>query len=136
MIRGDTKISSEMAEEPRSGSHWIRVTILALVPILIVAGGGTYLLTRHTKPDRRQAEATAALAAYLAAWSKGDYAGMAAHSDAPATAIQAVAAPIKRNLAVTDSRYAPGVLTRDQSGDRGTAPYSARLTLTDRKSVV
>ena len=130
MTRRDTQIGSEITEEPRSGSHWIRVTILALIPVLIVAAGGGYLLTRHTTPDHRQAEATAALSAYLAAWTKGDYAGMAAHSDATATAIQAVDAPIKRSLVVSGVRYAPGVLTRDQTGDRGSAPYSARLTLT------
>ena len=28
-------------EVPRTGSHWIRFTILALIPILIVAGAGT-----------------------------------------------------------------------------------------------
>ncbi len=126
----DTEIGSKIKQEPRTGSHWIRVTVLALIPILIVAGGGTYLLTRHTKPDQRQAEATAALTAYVAAWSKGDYAGMAAHSDATATAIAAVDAPIKRSLFLAAARYAAGVLTRDTSGDRGSAPYTARLTLT------
>src|ERR1700712_2877255 len=58
---------------PRTGSHWIRVVILALIPILIVAGAGTYLLTRHTKPDTRQVDSQAALRAYTNAWAKADY---------------------------------------------------------------
>jgi hypothetical protein len=116
-------------EVPRTGSHWIRITILALIPILIVAGAGTYLLTRHSKPDTRQADSTAALRAYLSAWSKGDYAGMAAHADASAATIAAVDAPIRRNLVVTTASFTPGLLTRDTTGDRGTAPYSAALQL-------
>ena len=115
---------------PRTGSRWIRIVILALIPILIVAGAGTYLLTRHTKPDNRQAEADAALKAYLGAWAKSDYAGMAAHSDAAATTIAAVDAPMKRTLVVSSATYTPGLLTRDQTGNQGTAPYTARLQLT------
>ena len=57
---------------------------MALIPVLIVAAAGAYLLTRHHSPDRRQEEATAALSSYLTAWSKADYAAMATHADVPA----------------------------------------------------
>ncbi len=113
----------------REKSHWVRVVILALIPVLIVAGAGAYLLTRHHSPDRRQEEATAALSAYLTSWSKANYAGMAAYASVPASAIAAVDAPMRRNLIVTAASYTPGPLTRDQTGDRGTAPYTAHLTL-------
>ncbi len=115
---------------PREKSHWIRITILALVPVLILGAAGGYLLSRHHGPDRRQQEATDALSAYLAAWAKANYAGMAAHANVPAAAIAAVDGPMRRNLLVTASSYTPGLVTRDQTGDRGTAPYTAHLTLT------
>ncbi len=118
---------TEVAE--REKSHWVRVTILALIPILIVAGAGVFVLTRHKKADHRQQEAQAALSAYLASWSRADYAGMAAHADVPAAAISAVNTPMRRNLVITAASYTPGLLTRDKTGDRGTAPYTARLTL-------
>ena len=54
---------------------------------------------------------------------------MAAHADVPASAIAAVDAPMRRSLVVSASSYTPGLVTRDQTGDRGTAPYTARLTL-------
>jgi cell division protein FtsI/penicillin-binding protein 2 len=88
-----------------------------------------YLISRHHSADRRQQEATAALSSYLTAWSKANYAGMAANANVPAAAIAAVDAPMRRNLLVTASSFTPGVVTRDKTGDRGTAPYSARLTL-------
>jgi Penicillin binding protein transpeptidase domain/Penicillin-binding Protein dimerisation domain len=113
----------------REKSHWIRVTILALIPILIVAGAGIFVLSRHHKPDHRQQEAQAAMSAYLASWSRANYAGMAAHADVSAAAIAAVDARMRRNLIVTAASYTPGLLTRDKTGDRGTAPYTARLTL-------
>jgi hypothetical protein len=113
----------------REKSHWIRVTILALIPILIVAGAGIFVLARHKKVDHRQEEAQAALSAYLASWSTVNYAGMAAHANVPAAAIAAVNTPLRRNLVVTAATYTPGLLTRDKTGNRGTAPYTARLTL-------
>jgi hypothetical protein len=113
----------------REKSHWVRITILALIPILIVAAAGIVILTRHHKPDRRQQEAQAALSAYLASWSRVNYAGMAAHANVPASAIAAVDAPMRRSLIVTAASFAPGLLTRDKTGDRGSAPYAARLTL-------
>ncbi len=115
---------------PREKSHWIRITILALIPVLILGAAGGYLLSRHHGPDRRQQEATDALSAYLAAWAKANYAGMAAHANVPAASIAAVDGPLRRNLLVTASSYTPGLVTRDQTGDRGTAPYTAHLTLT------
>ena len=60
--------------------------------------------------------------AYLTAWSKGDYAGMAAHADASAATIAAVDAPIRRNLAVTTASFTPGLLTRDTTGDAARLP--------------
>jgi hypothetical protein len=121
-----------MAEVGRekNDSHWIRLTILALIPILIVAGGGTYLLTRHTKPDTRQADSEAALRSYLADWAKADYPGMATHADVAATTIRAVDAPIRHNLVVSVAKFTPGVVTRDEkTGDVATAPFTAALTL-------
>jgi hypothetical protein len=115
---------------PREKSHWIRITILALVPVLILAAAGIYLIKRHHGPDRRQQEATAALSAYLTAWSKANYEGMAAHANVPAATIAAVDGPMRRNLVVAASTFTPGLVTRDKAGDRGTAPYSASLTLT------
>jgi hypothetical protein len=114
----------------KNDSHWIRLTILALIPILIVAGGGTYLLTRHTKPDTRQADSEAALRSYLADWAKADYPGMATHADVAATTIRAVDAPIRHNLVVSVAKFTPGVVTRDEkTGDVATAPFTAALTL-------
>jgi hypothetical protein len=114
----------------KRGSHWIRVTILALVPILIVAGGGAYLLTHRTKADTRQADSEAALHSYLADWSKADYAGMATHADVPATAIKAIDAPIRHNLVISAEQFAPGPVVRDvKTGDTATATYTASLTL-------
>jgi hypothetical protein len=114
----------------RRDSHWVRVVILALIPILIVAGGGAYLLTRHNAKDTRQADSEAALSAYLTAWAKADYAAMAAHSDAPAATIRALDARNRHNLVVTAARFTPGTLTRDEkTGDIATAPYSARMIL-------
>ena len=115
---------------PKNNSHWVRLTILALIPVLIVAGGGTYLLTRHTARDTRQADSEAALRSYLADWTKADYAGMATHADVAATTIRAVDAPIRHNLVVSVATYTPGVVTRDvKTGDIATAPYTAELTL-------
>jgi hypothetical protein len=114
---------------PREKSHWIRITILALIPVLIVAAAGGYLLTRHHTPDRRQQEATTAVSSYLAAWSTANYPAMAVHADVPPTAIAAVDTPMRRSLIVTASSYTPGLVTRDQTGDRATAPYTANLTL-------
>jgi hypothetical protein len=116
---------------PRTGSRWLRITLLALIPILIVAGGGAYLLTHQPKKDTRQADAEASVHAYLAAWSKADYAGMAAHATAPAAAISAVDGPMRKSLGVTTASFAPGVVTRDASGNRATVPYTARLGLSD-----
>jgi hypothetical protein len=114
----------------KNNSHWVRVTILALIPILIVAGGGTYLLTRHAKPDTRQADAEAAVRSYLADWTKADYAGMAAHADSSATTIRAIDAPIRHNLVVSVAKFTPGPVTRDEkTGDVATAPFTAQLTL-------
>ena len=116
--------------EERRGSNWIRVTILALIPILIVAGGGAYLLTRHATPDTRQADSEAAVRAYLTDWTKADYAGMAGHADVAATAIRAIDAPIRHNLEVSVAKFTPGAVTRDvKTGDTATAPYTAQLTL-------
>jgi hypothetical protein len=114
----------------KRGSHWIRVTILALIPILIVAGGGTYLLTRHTKPDTRQADSEAALRSYLTDWAKADYAGMASHADVSAATIKAIDAPIRHNLVISVERFTPGPVVRDtKTGDTATASYSAQLTV-------
>ena len=127
--RGDVTDRQNETDSRRTKSRWGRFVILLLIPILLVAGGGTYLLTRHTKPDTRQADSEAAVRAYLSAWARADYAGMAAQSDATPAAIQAVAAPVRRDLLVTSARYSAGTLTRDSTGDRGTAPYNASLTL-------
>jgi hypothetical protein len=116
---------------PRTGSRWFRITLLALIPILIVAGGGAYLLTHQPKKDTRQADAEASLRAYLSAWDKADYPRMAARANASAAAISAVDAPMRKSLGVTTARFTPGALTRDKSGDRGTAPYTAQLGLSD-----
>ncbi|HEX4017883.1 MAG TPA: penicillin-binding transpeptidase domain-containing protein [Frankiaceae bacterium] len=123
----DTDSRTDLVE--REKSHWVRITILALIPILIVAGAGVFVLTRHHKADHRQQEAQTALSAYLASWSRANYAGMAAHANVPAAAIAAVDGPLRRNLVVTAATYTPGLLTRDKTGDRATAPYTARLTL-------
>ncbi len=122
-------MSNDVDLVPREKSHWIRITILALIPVLIVAGAGVYLLTHRHKVDHRQQEATAALSAYLGAWSKANYAAMAAQANVPASTIAAVDEPVRRNLLVTSSSYTPGLVTRDQTGNRGTAPYTAHLTL-------
>lgn len=132
--RGSTEEQETEAADTGAGngperSRWGRVVILALIPILIVAGGGTYLLTRQDKPDKRQAEAVSALSAYLTAWSKADYPAMATHADAPAAAIKAVDAPLRSSLVVSRATFTPGVLTRDKTGNAATAPYTARLQL-------
>lgn len=124
-----SRLGVDVEEVPREKSHWVRVVILALIPILIVAGAGIYVLTRHHTPDRRQQEATAALSAYLTSWSKVNYAGMAAYADVPAASIAAVDTPMRRSLLITGQSYTPGLLTRDKTGDRGTAPFTAHLTL-------
>ena len=55
---------------------------------------------------------------------------MAANANVPAASIAAVDGPMRRNLLVAASSFTPGVVTRDKTGDRGTAPYTASLTLT------
>ncbi len=116
---------------PRSGSRWIRITLLALIPVLVLVGGGIYLLNNRPGADTRQADAQAAVDAYLGAWSKLDYAGMAAQADAPAATISAVDAPMRAALEVKTASYTPTAVTRDESGDRATVPFTAKLGLAD-----
>ncbi len=107
-----------------------RVLVVVLIPILIAAGGGAYLLVQSgSKPDHRQQEAQAAVQAYVTAWNSANFAAMAAHADVPARTISAIYSPMRTELLVTSARFTVGTVTRDQTGDRGTAPYSARLVL-------
>ena len=115
---------------PREKSHWIRITILALVPVLIVAAAGVYLLTHHHRPGPPPAGSEAALSAYLDGVVKADYAGMAAHADVQRRPSRPSMLRCGAIWLVAASSYHAGLLTRDKTGDRGTAPYSARLTLT------
>ena len=56
---------------------------------------------------------------------------MASRADVPAAAIQAVDAPMRKSLGVVTAAFAPGALTRDDSGDRAAAGYTARFGLSD-----
>lgn len=100
--------------------------IVLLVAVLVVAGGGAVALLSH-HPDTRTSEARDAVHDYLDAWSKADYAGMAAHADVPVTRLQTVLEPIRSSLEVQRADYSPGLLTR--TGDTATVPFHAALAL-------
>ena len=90
---------------PRTGSRWIRVTLLILIPVLVLVGGGLWLWTHRPEPDTRQADAQAAVDSYLAAWSQADYAGMAAQANVPAAAVMSIMGMARRSSTGYDDRH-------------------------------
>lgn len=99
--------------------------VVLLAAVLVVAGGGAVALL--AKKDTRSAEARDAANAYLAAWSRADYAAMAAHANVPEATLRFVLEPIRSNLEVERQRYRAGELVR--TDDTATVPFDADLTL-------
>ncbi|HSP39772.1 MAG TPA: penicillin-binding transpeptidase domain-containing protein [Frankiaceae bacterium] len=100
--------------------------LIVVLAVLLVAGGGAVVLLTQ-KVDPRTDQARGAVSAYLAAWSRGDYAAMAEHANVPETRLQSVLAPIASSLKAEKSSYTAGQLTRKD--DTATAPFTADLAL-------
>jgi hypothetical protein len=100
--------------------------IVVLAAVLVVAGGGAAALLSK-KADPRTAQARDAANAYLSAWSKADYAGMAAHANVPPARLQSVLAPIRSSLKTEKQTYKAGELTRKDN--TATVPFTAALQL-------
>jgi hypothetical protein len=119
-----TKEPKQRAGRRPVSAKWLVVLLVAVVALV---GGGTIALLSK-KSDSRTAKANDALDAYLSAWSKADYAGMAEHANVPATRLQSVLAPIRASLKVEKQTYKAGALTRQ--ADTATVPFTAALELT------
>lgn len=112
--------SPSPAVPPRSRKGLLFGLLAGLLVLALVGGGASwYVLFRH-RPEE-------AAAAYVAAWTAGDYAAL--DSLTSTGAASAAHTAVSQNLGVEETDVTTGAVVRD--GGTATAPFTAVLSLSD-----